>query len=109
MEGFLLSLTVRRLYLELMSLILHLERIPVLLLPLYVIIYMFFFTFEVGIFIYLSKNWSILQVVASMDWPQVTKYKALVSAQPHRQEMIEDLYTTSTDAKKGVVHGGLIR
>ncbi|KAI7725480.1 hypothetical protein M8C21_008032 [Ambrosia artemisiifolia] len=52
---------------------------------------------------------SIASVVASMDWPQVSKYKALVSAQSHRQEIIEDLYTVSTDSKKGVVHGGMIR
>ncbi|XP_071690397.1 protein argonaute MEL1-like [Rutidosis leptorrhynchoides] len=52
---------------------------------------------------------SIAAVVASMDWPQVTKYKALVSAQPHRQEIIQDLYTTSTDSKRGIIHGGLIR
>ncbi|KAL8263040.1 hypothetical protein R6Q59_024389 [Mikania micrantha] len=47
---------------------------------------------------------SIAAVVASMDWPQVTKYKALVSAQSHRQEIIKDLYT-----KNGANHGGLIR
>ncbi|KAI3683581.1 hypothetical protein L1987_84089 [Smallanthus sonchifolius] len=47
---------------------------------------------------------SIAAVVASMDWPQVTKYKALVSAQPHRKEIIQDLYH-----KKGAYHGGLIR
>ncbi|MFS7989508.1 putative post-transcriptional gene silencing PAZ-Argonaute family [Helianthus anomalus] len=52
---------------------------------------------------------SIAAVVASMDWPQVSKYKALVSAQSHRQEIIEDLHTTSTDPKKGIVHGGMIR
>nr|GEU52027.1 protein argonaute 5 [Tanacetum cinerariifolium] len=52
---------------------------------------------------------SIAAVVASIDWPQVTKYKALVSAQPHRQEIINDLYTTSTDPKRGIIHGGLIR
>ncbi|CAI9268399.1 unnamed protein product [Lactuca saligna] len=52
---------------------------------------------------------SIAAVVASMDWPQVTKYKALVSAQPHRQEIIEDLYSTTTDARRGVIHTGLIR
>ncbi|KAJ9559293.1 hypothetical protein OSB04_013907 [Centaurea solstitialis] len=52
---------------------------------------------------------SIAAVVASMDWPQVSKYKALVSAQPHRQEIIQDLYTTHTDSKRGVVHAGLIR
>nr|GEX54155.1 protein argonaute 5 [Tanacetum cinerariifolium] len=27
----------------------------------------------------------------------------------HRQEIITDLYTTSTDPKRGVIHGGLIR
>ncbi|KAK9058632.1 hypothetical protein SSX86_023474 [Deinandra increscens subsp. villosa] len=47
---------------------------------------------------------SIAAVVASMDWPQVTKYKALVSAQTHRQEIIKDLYH-----KNGANHGGLIR
>ncbi|KAK9068594.1 hypothetical protein SSX86_012709 [Deinandra increscens subsp. villosa] len=52
---------------------------------------------------------SIAAVVASMDWPQVSKYKALVSAQPHRQEIIQDLHTVSTDSKRGVVHGGMIR
>lgn len=52
---------------------------------------------------------SIAAVVASMDWPQVTKYKALVSAQSHRQEIIQDLYTTHTDSVRGVVHAGLIR
>ncbi|GJV12228.1 PAZ domain-containing protein [Tanacetum coccineum] len=49
-----------------------------------------------------------VKVVASLDWPQVT-YKALVSAQSHRQEIINDLYTTSTNPKRGVIHGGLIR
>ncbi|KAJ9558751.1 hypothetical protein OSB04_013365 [Centaurea solstitialis] len=52
---------------------------------------------------------SIAAVVVSMDWPQVSKYKALVSAQPHRQEIIQDLYSTYTDSKRGVVHAGLIR
>ncbi|PWA99478.1 PAZ domain-containing protein [Artemisia annua] len=52
---------------------------------------------------------SIAGVVASMDWPLVTKYKALISAQPHRQEIISDLYTTSNDPERGVIHGGLIR
>ncbi|XP_076888490.1 protein argonaute MEL1-like [Bidens hawaiensis] len=47
---------------------------------------------------------SIAAVVASMDWPQVTKYKALVSAQQHRQEIIQDLYHRNGDA-----HGGMIR
>ncbi|KAF8364827.1 hypothetical protein HHK36_033197 [Tetracentron sinense] len=31
-------------------------------------------------------------VVASQDWPEVTKYAGLVCAQAHRQELIQDLY-----------------
>jgi len=49
------------------------------------------------------------QVVASMDWPEVTKYRGLVSAQAHREEIIEDLYKKYQDPKKGLVHGGMIR
>ncbi|KAF0909918.1 hypothetical protein E2562_001182 [Oryza meyeriana var. granulata] len=52
---------------------------------------------------------SIAAVVASMDWPQVTKYKCLVSAQSHRQEIISDLYTEVKDPVKGIVSGGMIR
>ncbi|KAF8039529.1 hypothetical protein BT93_B1907 [Corymbia citriodora subsp. variegata] len=39
-----------------------------------------------------DTNPSIAAVVASMDWPEVTKYRGLVSAQAHRQEMINDLH-----------------
>ncbi|KAI3851856.1 hypothetical protein MKW98_019855, partial [Papaver atlanticum] len=51
---------------------------------------------------------SIAAVVASVDWPEVSKYRCLVSAQPHRQELINDLYTVQ---KVGDVieHGGMIR
>ena len=49
------------------------------------------------------------QVVASMDWPEVTKYRGLVSAQAHREEIIEDLYKKYQDPKGGLVHGGMIR
>ncbi|XP_059627107.1 protein argonaute MEL1-like isoform X2 [Cornus florida] len=52
---------------------------------------------------------SIAAVVASMDWPEVTKYRGLVSAQLHRQEIIQDLYKTTQDPTKGIVHGGMIR
>ncbi|PHT46640.1 Protein argonaute PNH1 [Capsicum baccatum] len=31
---------------------------------------------------------------ASQDWPEITKYAGLVSAQAHRQELIQDLYKT---------------
>uniref|UniRef100_A0A0D9VXH8 Uncharacterized protein n=1 Tax=Leersia perrieri TaxID=77586 RepID=A0A0D9VXH8_9ORYZ len=52
---------------------------------------------------------SIAAVVASMDWPEVTKYKCLVCAQRHRQEIIADLFTEVKDPVKGIVRGGMIR
>ncbi|KAJ0982366.1 hypothetical protein J5N97_010621 [Dioscorea zingiberensis] len=52
---------------------------------------------------------SIAAVVASMDWPEVTKYRALVSAQEHRQEMIKDLFTESQNPDGVTIFGGMIR
>ncbi|KAG0475514.1 hypothetical protein HPP92_015200 [Vanilla planifolia] len=52
---------------------------------------------------------SIAAVVASMDWPWITKYKGLVSSQSHRQEIIEDLFKITPDPQRGNVPGGLIR
>ncbi|CAM0947478.1 unnamed protein product [Alopecurus aequalis] len=52
---------------------------------------------------------SIAAVVASQDWPEVTRYAGLVSAQAHRQELIEDLYKVWQDPQKGTVSGGMIR
>ncbi|KZV34777.1 protein argonaute 1A-like [Dorcoceras hygrometricum] len=52
---------------------------------------------------------SIAAVVASQDWPEVTKYAGLVCAQAHRQELIQDLYKTWQDPVKGTVHGGMIK
>ncbi|KAK8601699.1 hypothetical protein V6N13_058617 [Hibiscus sabdariffa] len=52
---------------------------------------------------------SIAAVVASMDWPEITTYRGIVSAQTHREEIIQDLYKTTQDPQKGVVHGGMIR
>ncbi|KAJ1701044.1 hypothetical protein LUZ63_000823 [Rhynchospora breviuscula] len=52
---------------------------------------------------------SIAAVVASMDWPTATKYKGLVCAQQHRQEIISDLFTEKLDPQKGTVYGGMIR
>ncbi|KAM3294875.1 hypothetical protein ACQJBY_037640 [Aegilops geniculata] len=52
---------------------------------------------------------SIAAVVASMDWPEVTRYKCLVSSQGHREEIIADLYTETMDPQKGRVGGGMIR
>ncbi|CAN6304018.1 unnamed protein product [Urochloa humidicola] len=52
---------------------------------------------------------SIAAVVASMDWPEVSKYRCLVSSQGHREEIITDLFTQVKDPQKGLVHGGMIR
>ncbi|KAJ6801017.1 protein argonaute MEL1-like [Iris pallida] len=53
---------------------------------------------------------SIAAVVASMDWPEVTKYKGLISAQSQqRKEIINDLFTTIQDPVRGTVNGGMIR
>ncbi|KAL7189604.1 hypothetical protein ACSBR1_039284 [Camellia fascicularis] len=52
---------------------------------------------------------SIAAVVASQDWPEVTKYAGLVCTQPHRQELIQDLYKTWQDPQGGTVSGGMIR
>ncbi|KAG9147437.1 hypothetical protein Leryth_020420 [Lithospermum erythrorhizon] len=51
---------------------------------------------------------SIAAVVASQDWPEVTKYAGLVSAQAHRQELIQDLYKT-WETEKGPMTGGMIK
>lgn len=48
-------------------------------------------------------------MVASQDWPEVTKYAGLVCAQAHRQELIQDLYKTWQDPTRGTVAGGMIK
>ncbi|KAI4326460.1 hypothetical protein MLD38_031773 [Melastoma candidum] len=52
---------------------------------------------------------SIAAVVASQDWPEVTKYAGLVCAQAHRQELIQDLFTTCQDPVTGTVTGGMVK
>ncbi|PKI71745.1 hypothetical protein CRG98_007878 [Punica granatum] len=52
---------------------------------------------------------SIAAVVASQDWPEVTKYAGLVSAQAHRQELIQDLFKIWQDPVRGTVTGGMIK
>ncbi|KAI9153076.1 hypothetical protein LWI28_005547 [Acer negundo] len=52
---------------------------------------------------------SIAAVVASMDWPAVTTYRGLVSAQQHREEIIQDLYKVEQDPEKGLVSSGMVR
>lgn len=49
------------------------------------------------------------QVVASQDWPEITKYAGLVSSQAHRQELITDLFKVRSDPQRGTVAGGMIR
>ncbi|KAG2568057.1 hypothetical protein PVAP13_7NG287700 [Panicum virgatum] len=49
------------------------------------------------------------QVVASQDWPEVTKYAGLVSAQAHRQELIQDLFKVWQDPQRGTITGGMIK
>ena len=51
----------------------------------------------------------LMQVVASQDWPEVTKYAGLVSAQAHRQELIQDLFKVWQDPQRGTVTGGMIK
>jgi eukaryotic translation initiation factor 2C len=52
---------------------------------------------------------SVAAVVASMDWPEVSKYHGIVSSQNHREEIIQDLYKKTDDPQRGVVHSGMIR
>ncbi|CAK8576282.1 unnamed protein product [Lathyrus sativus] len=52
---------------------------------------------------------SIAAVVASMDWPWVTKYRGIVSAQVHREEIIQDLFKITVDPQKGNRPAGMIR
>ncbi|XP_015577594.1 protein argonaute 5 isoform X2 [Ricinus communis] len=52
---------------------------------------------------------SIAAVVASMDWPEVTKYRGIVSAQAHREEIIQDLYKSFQDPQGILKHSGMIR
>lgn len=49
---------------------------------------------------------SIAPVVAAVDWPYMSTYKAVVSAQGHRKEIIKDLYNYD---KGDMTHSGMIR
>nr|GEY99792.1 hypothetical protein [Tanacetum cinerariifolium] len=46
---------------------------------------------------------------ADVTHPQPVKDSSSSIATPHRQEIIEDLYSSYVDAKKGVVHTSMIR
>ncbi|WJX71836.1 argonaute 1 [Trifolium repens] len=52
---------------------------------------------------------SIAAVVASQDWPEITKYAGLVCAQAHRQELIQDLFKQWQDPARGTLTGGMIK
>ncbi|CAI8586788.1 unnamed protein product [Vicia faba] len=52
---------------------------------------------------------SIAAVVASQDWPEITKYAGLVCAQAHRQELIQDLFKQWEDPVRGTLTGGMIK
>ncbi|KAM0946817.1 hypothetical protein DsansV1_C08g0079561 [Dioscorea sansibarensis] len=52
---------------------------------------------------------SIAAVVASQDWPEVTKYAVLVGTQSHGQELIQDLFTEQKDPRGGTITGGMIK
>ncbi|KQK00677.1 protein argonaute 1A isoform X2 [Brachypodium distachyon] len=52
---------------------------------------------------------SIAAVVASQDWPEITKYAGLVSAQTRRQELIQDLFKVQQDPQRGSIAGGMVR
>ncbi|XP_045087221.1 protein argonaute 1B-like [Aegilops tauschii subsp. strangulata] len=51
---------------------------------------------------------SIAAVVASQDWPEVTKYAGSVRPQAHREEIIQCLFN-KTDCKSGCIPGGMIK
>ncbi|KAI3725323.1 hypothetical protein L1987_65107 [Smallanthus sonchifolius] len=52
---------------------------------------------------------SIAAVVASQDWPEITKYVGLVCAQAHREELIQDLFKEWQDPDRGKVSGGMVK
>ncbi|CAH9108721.1 unnamed protein product [Cuscuta epithymum] len=57
-----------------------------------------------------DREQEILQVVASQDWPEISKYVASVSAQAHRQEPIQNLHLTRPHPHTGKIQcAGMIR
>ncbi|KAM3207425.1 hypothetical protein ACQJBY_062575 [Aegilops geniculata] len=51
---------------------------------------------------------SIAAVVASQDWPEVTKYAGSVRPQAHREEIIQCLFDKN-DCRSGCIPGGMIK
>eukprot|EP00899_Mesostigma_viride_P022769 jgi/Mesvir1/3677/Mv14966-RA.1 len=52
---------------------------------------------------------SIAAVVASMDWPACTKYRAAIRAQDGKKEIIQDLYSETKNEDGSIQFGGIIR
>jgi eukaryotic translation initiation factor 2C len=52
---------------------------------------------------------SIAGVVGSIDWPEVTTYRAVISAQLERQEIIGGLFHSTRDPKGCLKPDGMIR
>jgi hypothetical protein len=50
-----------------------------------------------------------VQIVASQDWPEVTNYAALASAQANGQELISDLFEVPHVDETGAMSGGMIK
>lgn len=50
-----------------------------------------------------------MQVVASQDWPEVTKYAGLISVQACHQESIQGLFKVQDDPERGTTTSGMIK
>ncbi|KAL4586751.1 hypothetical protein LXL04_011395 [Taraxacum kok-saghyz] len=50
-------------------------------------------------------EWIAVQVVASQDWPEITKYAGCCSS----KELIQDLFKERQDPNRGKVSGGMIK
>uniref|UniRef100_A0A0E0CGA8 Piwi domain-containing protein n=1 Tax=Oryza meridionalis TaxID=40149 RepID=A0A0E0CGA8_9ORYZ len=56
-----------------------------------------------------ANSSSIAAVVASQDWPEVTKYAGLISVQACHQESIQGLFKVQDDPERGTTTGGMIK
>uniref|UniRef100_A0A0D3F187 Piwi domain-containing protein n=2 Tax=Oryza TaxID=4527 RepID=A0A0D3F187_9ORYZ len=56
-----------------------------------------------------ANSSSIAAVVASQDWPEVTKYAGLISVQACHQESIQGLFKVQDDPERGTTTSGMIK
>uniref|UniRef100_A0A0E0JW28 Piwi domain-containing protein n=1 Tax=Oryza punctata TaxID=4537 RepID=A0A0E0JW28_ORYPU len=56
-----------------------------------------------------ANSSSIAAVVASQDWPEVTKYAGLISEQACHQESIQGLFKIQDDPERGTTTSGMIK